>query len=153
MNSEDSIPGPAPSPDFPMVLHVDGSLGAADLVRRLHDAGLELRQGSDDVHGVLVLADEEPAPTDDGQPAREHIEAERRNLQKASAVLLALIYSLDRGLESEQASDAASVALDLIEQAIDALDIVNINRQTTSGERQGDARVDRERSGPRMRRR
>lgn len=85
--------------------------------------------------------------------AREHIEAERRNLQKASAVLLALIYSLDRGLESEQASDAASVALDLIERAIDALDIVNINRQTTSGEPQGDARGDRERSGPRMRRR
>lgn len=55
---------------------------------------------------------------------RERIEAERRKLQHASAVLLALVYSSDGGLNTEQASDVASVALDLIEQAIAALDSV-----------------------------
>lgn len=58
----------------------------------------------------------------------EQIEIERRRLQKAAAVLLALIYSLDRGLQSDQAGDAASVALDLIEQAIAALDSVALTR-------------------------
>ena len=55
---------------------------------------------------------------------RECIEVERRRLQKASAVLLALVYSLDHGLDSEQAGDVASTALDLIEQAVAALDSV-----------------------------
>jgi hypothetical protein len=59
---------------------------------------------------------------------RDRIEAERRRLQKASAVLLAMIYSVDRGLELEQAGDAAAVALDLIEQAVLALDAVELRR-------------------------
>lgn len=56
------------------------------------------------------------------------IEAERRKLQRASAVLLALVYSSDQGLETEQASDIASVALDLVEQALAALDSVALKR-------------------------
>ena len=59
---------------------------------------------------------------------QDQIEAERRRLQKAGAVLLALIYSLDRGLDLEQAGDAASVALDLIEQTVLALDAVALKR-------------------------
>lgn len=59
---------------------------------------------------------------------RERIEAERRKLQRASAVLLALVYSSDNGLETEQASDVASVALDLIEQALAGLDSVALKR-------------------------
>lgn len=59
---------------------------------------------------------------------QDRIDAERRRLQKASAVLTALVYSLDRGLDTEQAGDAASVALDLIEQAIAALDAVELKR-------------------------
>jgi hypothetical protein len=59
---------------------------------------------------------------------QDQIEAERRRLQKASAVLLALIYSLDRGLDLEQAGDAAGVALDLVEQAVLALDAVALKR-------------------------
>lgn len=55
---------------------------------------------------------------------RERLEAERRKLQRASAVLLALVHSLDRGLNTEQASDVASTVLDLVEQAVDALDSV-----------------------------
>jgi len=43
-------------------------------------------------------------------------------------VLLALIYSLDRGLDLEQAGDAASVALDLVEQAVFAIDAVALKR-------------------------
>ena len=54
----------------------------------------------------------------------ERIDQQRRKLQKASAVLLALVYAEGRGLDSEQASDVASVALDLIEQAVAALDTV-----------------------------
>ena len=60
---------------------------------------------------------------------RDQIEAERRRLQKASAVLLALIYSLDCGLDTDQAGDAASVALDLVEQAVLALDAVTLRRK------------------------
>lgn len=58
----------------------------------------------------------------------DRIEAERRKLQRASAVLLALVYSLDSGLESEQVGDVASVALDLVEQALAALDSVALKR-------------------------
>jgi hypothetical protein len=59
---------------------------------------------------------------------RERIEAERRRLQKASAVLIALVYSSSQGLDSEQAGDVAGVALDLIEQAILALDAVELRK-------------------------
>jgi hypothetical protein len=58
----------------------------------------------------------------------ERVETERRKLQRASAVLLALVYSSDRGLESEQAADVVSVALDLVEQAVDALDVVTLTQ-------------------------
>jgi hypothetical protein len=59
---------------------------------------------------------------------QDRIEAERRRLQKASAVLLALVYSLNQALESEQAGDVAGVALDLVEQAILALDVVELRK-------------------------
>jgi hypothetical protein len=74
---------------------------------------------------------------DSPDPSRvfqDQIEAERRRLQKASAVLLALIYSLDRGLDLEQAGDAASVALDLVEQAVLALDAVALKRKDALAE-------------------
>lgn len=58
----------------------------------------------------------------------ERIEAERRKLQRAAAVLLALVYSSDSGLETEQAADVASVALDLVEAALAGLDIVALAR-------------------------
>lgn len=59
---------------------------------------------------------------------QERIEAERRRLQKASAVLIALVYSTSQGLDSEQAGDVAGVALDLVEQAILALDTVELRK-------------------------
>lgn len=59
---------------------------------------------------------------------QDRIEAERRRLQKASAVLIALVYSLTQALDSEQAGDVAGVALDLIEQAILALDAVELRK-------------------------
>ncbi len=59
---------------------------------------------------------------------QDRIEAERRRLQKASAVLIALVYSSSQGLDSEQAGDVAGVALDLIEQAIVALDAVELRK-------------------------
>jgi hypothetical protein len=59
---------------------------------------------------------------------QDRIEAERRRLQKASAVLIALVYSLSQGLDSEQAGDVAGVALDLVEQAILALDAVELRK-------------------------
>jgi hypothetical protein len=43
-------------------------------------------------------------------------------------VLIALVYSLSQALDSEQACDVASVALDLIEQAVAALDSVQLAR-------------------------
>lgn len=59
---------------------------------------------------------------------QDRIEAERRRLQKASAVLIALVYSSSQGLDSEQAGDVAGVALDLVEQAILALDAVELKK-------------------------
>ena len=59
---------------------------------------------------------------------QDRIEAERRRLQKASAVLIALVYSSSKGLDSEQAGDVAGVALDLVEQAILALDAVELSK-------------------------
>lgn len=116
--ADDSLPNGPASPELPISVQVDGNLGAVDFIRRLHAGGLQLRQGSDDDYAVITLADaEEPAQ-------RDHIEAQRRKLQKAAAVLLAMIYAMDRGLESEQAGDAASVALELIEQVVAALDSV-----------------------------
>lgn len=61
----------------------------------------------------------------------DRIEAERRKLQRAGAVLLALVYSLDHGLDTEQAGDVVSVALDLIEQAVVALDVVALKTPTS----------------------
>lgn len=58
----------------------------------------------------------------------ERIEQERRKLQRAAAVLTALVYSSDSGLETEQASDIASVALELVEAALAGLDIVALKR-------------------------
>lgn len=62
----------------------------------------------------------------------ERVETERRKLQRASAVLLALVYSLERGLDSEQASDVASVALDLVEHALAGLDSVALTQGARS---------------------
>lgn len=62
------------------------------------------------------------------QQLHERIEAERRKLQRAAAVLLALVYSSDSGLETEQAADIASVALDLVEAALAGLDVVVLKR-------------------------
>ena len=66
-------------------------------------------------------------PEPSGQ-LQDRIEAERRRLQKAGAVLIALVYSLSQGLDSEQAGDVAGVALDLVEQAILALDAVELRK-------------------------
>src|SRR5688500_20230765 len=41
---------------------------------------------------------------------QDRIEAERRRLQKASALLITLVYSSSQGLDSEQAGDVAGVA-------------------------------------------
>lgn len=58
----------------------------------------------------------------------ERIEAERRRLQRAAAVLVALVYAQERGLDSEQCADVASTALDLVEHALAGLDSVALKR-------------------------
>jgi hypothetical protein len=116
--------GPATTPELPLTLRVGGDLGVVEFVRRLHTGGLELRNAEDGSYAVIVRAEREPAENAIG----EHIEKQRRQLNKAAAVLLAVIYSLDRGLENEQAGDAASVALDLIEAAVAQLDSVTLSQ-------------------------
>jgi hypothetical protein len=69
-----------------------------------------------------------PAKAVQADQLHERIEEERRKLQRASALLTALVHSADSGLESEQASDVASVALDLVEAALAGLDIVALKR-------------------------
>lgn len=63
---------------------------------------------------------------------QDRIEAERRRLQKAAGVLLALVNSSSQGLDSEQAGDVAGVALDLVEEAILALDAVELKKEATA---------------------
>lgn len=70
-----------------------------------------------------------PAKVAQSDQLHDRIEAERRKLQRAAAVLLALVYSSDSGLETEQAADVASVALDLVEAALAGLDVVALKRQ------------------------
>lgn len=50
----------------------------------------------------------------------------------AAAVLTALVYSLNQALDSEQAGDVASAALDLIEQAVLALDVVELKKAASA---------------------
>jgi hypothetical protein len=76
-------------------------------------------------HTRRKRAKDGPEPSGEFQ---DRIEAERRRLQKASAVLVSLVYSLTQALDSEQAGDFAGVALDLVEQAILALDAVELRK-------------------------
>lgn len=137
----------APAPETPITVSLSGDLPAVEFITRLQRAGLALRTG-DTGYPVIVLSERELDPFADAPltgpgsrlesqlaeiraAGREHIEQQRRKLQRASAVLLALVYSLDHGLESEQAGDVASTALDLVEQAVAALDSVAIGGATS----------------------
>jgi hypothetical protein len=57
MSNHDCPTAPARSPEISLVLHVDGSLAAVELISRLHAGGLQLRQGSDDDYAVITLAE------------------------------------------------------------------------------------------------
>ena len=58
----------------------------------------------------------------------EVIERERRNLQRASAVLASLTVAVMYEEEEMAAGDVAYVARGLIDQATDALDVVELER-------------------------
>lgn len=124
--ASDSVPnGPAPSPDLPISVHLDGNIGAVDFIRRLHAGGLQLRQGSDDDYAVITLADgEEPALTAHVQ--HERIEQQRRQLNKAVAVLIGAELTAEHSPEMSLVTDAVAVARELVESAIAALDSVNL---------------------------
>jgi hypothetical protein len=63
-----------------------------------------------------------------GQAVFEVIERERRNLQRASAVLASLTIAAMYEEEEIAAGDVAYVARQLIDQATEALDIVELER-------------------------
>jgi hypothetical protein len=66
---------------------------------------------------------------DDCRPLGGRIDDERRRLQKASAVLMALECALNEdGIEPIVAADAANVARGLIEHAVTRLDGVSLAR-------------------------
>lgn len=62
-------------------------------------------------------------------PICQRIEAERRRLQKASAVLACLVYSANHDAPDIDAGDVASVVRDLIDRAVLALDAVDLQRK------------------------
>lgn len=82
-----------------------------------------------------MAADEFTRPADAGdsleipEPVCQRIEAERRRLQKASAVLGCLVYSATYDAPGIDCGDVACVALDLVVQAVNALDIVELRRE------------------------
>ena len=63
-----------------------------------------------------------------GQAVLEVIERERRNLQRASAVLASLTVSLEYLKDQIDAGDIADVARELIDGATEALDRVELER-------------------------
>lgn len=66
-------------------------------------------------------------------PVRLRIEAERRRLQRAQAVIGVLGYCLNHeAIEVEEAGDVATVAGDLIGQAINGLDVAELTAQDGS---------------------
>ena len=62
------------------------------------------------------------------QAVFEVIERERRNLQRASAVLASLVVSLEYLKDQIDAGDIADVARELIDGAMEALDRVELGR-------------------------
>jgi hypothetical protein len=62
------------------------------------------------------------------------IEAERRRLQKASAVLTGAVLAAEEGVDAEIVADAVSVGRELVDAAVNGLDAVELRRA-----RQGDA--------------
>ena len=62
------------------------------------------------------------------------IERERRNLQKASAVLASLTVSLEYLKDQIDAGDIADVARELIDGATEALDRVELERAASKAE-------------------
>lgn len=59
---------------------------------------------------------------------RERIEIERRRLQKASGVLTCLVFSVNHDAEDVDPGDVASVAVELVDRAVSALDVVELTR-------------------------
>jgi hypothetical protein len=64
------------------------------------------------------------------------IERERRNLRRASAVLASLTVSLEYLKDQIDAGDIADVARELIDEATEALDRVELGRVIKRGEQQ-----------------
>lgn len=66
---------------------------------------------------------------DHRRPLGRRIDDERRRLQKANTILVALEYTLnEEEIEPIVAADAANVVRELIEHAIDGLDTVSLAR-------------------------
>lgn len=59
---------------------------------------------------------------------RERIEIERRRLQKASGALTCLVFSVNHDTDDVDPADVASVAGELVDRAVDALDVVELVR-------------------------
>src|SRR4051812_28204719 len=100
--------GPAASPELPITIHLDGGLGAVEFVRRLHRGGLELRNAEDGSDAVIVRAERERQTEATENAIGEHIERQRRRLNKASAVLLGAELTAEYNPEMSIVTDAIS---------------------------------------------
>lgn len=61
--------------------------------------------------------------------AREKIEAERRRLQKASAILIGAALASEQGVDPEVVADAITAGRELVDQAVAALDSVVLGQE------------------------
>lgn len=109
--------GPAPSPELPLVLHVDGNLGAVDFVTRLHRGGLTLSNADDRSYAVIVLSEgEEPLPVDQPHLPERGI---RTTLFQASGIVHAVKAALDCSDHIETDEVQLASALEAVGRLID----------------------------------
>lgn len=71
---------------------------------------------------------EKPGSTTVPDLIRKCIEAERRRLQKASSVLASMEFSVNHEADHVDPGDVASVARDLVDKAVNALDVVELEK-------------------------
>lgn len=117
-----SPPTEGAPPELPITFHVDGNLGAVDLVQRLALGGLQLSNSEDGSHAVLRLAEgEEPMPTDKPELP---VSGVRRQLFEAEGIVYAVRRALDEQDESQLACalDAAVRILDNIASELEGHD-------------------------------
>lgn len=101
------------TPELPVVLHVDGSIGAVDFLQRLRRAGLEISTTEDGDKAVLKL-------TEPQEPKLRDPQGIRVSLWQAQGVAYAVRCALSSDVERD--ADQLQNALDAAGHILDEAD-------------------------------